>query len=161
MPSILKFKNIALVMLVILLGIQFIRIDKSNPPLNPSEDFIAVSKPPENVTLILKKACYDCHSNETVYPWYSNIAPASWWLKSHIDEAREALNFSEWTDYSGKEKSKKIHKAAEEVKEGAMPLSSYTLIHFKSKLSNDEKATLSNYFHTLTSTTPGTESEMD
>ena len=87
----MRTKKRLLILLGILLLIQLIRIDKTNPPIDPAVDFEPVVKPPDDVMVLLKSACYDCHSNETRYPWYSNVAPVSWWLKHHINEAREHL----------------------------------------------------------------------
>jgi len=83
------WKKILLGFGVVLIGIQFIRIDKSNPAADPSNDISQSLEIPEEVSSILKTSCYDCHSNETVYPWYSNVAPISWWIKQHINNARD------------------------------------------------------------------------
>lgn len=144
-----KFLSIRNVILVVLIGgglIQLIRIDKTNPPVQQGHDFIQATNAPAEVTQILNDACYDCHSNATVYPWYSNIAPVSWWLKDHIDEGREELNFSEWTDMPAERKSKKMKRAIHEVKEGDMPLSSYTWAHSKAKLTDAQKKVLADFF---------------
>lgn len=142
----LTLKNTVLVLLLLFVAIQFFRIDKSNPPLILENDFITINKTPENIAAILHKACYDCHSNDSKYPWYSNIAPISWWLKDHILEAREELNFSEWAEMSTKEKRKKLKESAEEIEKGEMPLTSYTLIHQNAKLTTEEIVLLKNYF---------------
>lgn len=121
---------------------QFFRIDKTNPPAEPASDMIAVENVPEDIQVILKNACYDCHSHETEYPWYSNVAPVSWWLKDHIDEGREHLNFSEWASYDAERKAHKLEELAEEVEEKEMPLESYTWAHSESKLSDEERQAL-------------------
>lgn len=97
-------KRILLGLVGLLLVIQFFRIDKTNPPVNQAKDFIKLSSPPAKVAQLLKDACYDCHSHETKYPWYTNIAPVSWWIKNHIDHGREHLNFSVWADYEAKKR---------------------------------------------------------
>lgn len=91
---------------------------------------------------ILQKACYDCHSNETKYPWYSSIAPFSWLVIHDVEEGRGELNFSEWSTYSTKKKSHKLEELAEEVEEGEMPLGIYTWLHAEADLSEEEKQKL-------------------
>ncbi len=95
-----SLKKIVIGIVVIFLGIQFFRIDKTNPPINEEMDFIKMTNPPIKVGTILKTSCYDCHSNESSYPWYTNVAPFSWWVKHHINEGRENLNFSDLGTYT-------------------------------------------------------------
>jgi hypothetical protein len=90
----ITMKNLLKVLLVVFIILQFFRIDKTNPPVDKNMDFLTIKKTPENVSTLIKSACYDCHSNETIYPWYSNIQPFGWFLKDHIDEGRRELNFS-------------------------------------------------------------------
>ena len=95
---------------------------------------------PSNVKTILVAACYDCHSNNTRYPWYSYIQPGGWWLANHIKEGKEELNFSEFGTYSHRRQINKLRSIETSIKDGAMPLSSYTLLHKGARLTNDEKA---------------------
>lgn len=139
-------KKIVYGLLAILIIIQFFRIDKTNPPINLADDFITITNPPEEITVMLKSACYDCHSHESKYPWYSNIAPVSWWVKHHIDEAREELNFSKWSTFTEKRKDHKFEEMEEEVEEGEMPLKPYPLTHPEAKLSAEQKTQLINWF---------------
>jgi hypothetical protein len=104
---------------------------------------------PQNVQQILKTSCYDCHSNNTVYPWYSNIQPVAWWLKDHIDEGKRELNFSEFATYRIGRQYRKLEEINGEVKENKMPLESYTLIHSDAKLSDEQKLTLATWVTTL------------
>jgi hypothetical protein len=97
---------------------------------------------PVSVQQTLEKSCYDCHSNHTEYPWYSNIQPLGFWLKDHVDEGKEELNFSEFNSYTPKRKAKKMKEIVKEIEEGEMPLSSYTLIHRNSILTEAQKAEL-------------------
>lgn len=127
---------------VLLIVSQFFRIDKVNPAYSIENDFSVVNNPPEEVKQILKQACYDCHSYETKYPWYTNVAPVSWWIKAHINEGRDELNFSEWANYSVKRKDHKLEEMAEMVEEGEMPLTSYTWGHPESKLSEKQRQSL-------------------
>jgi hypothetical protein len=139
-------KKILLGLLFILVIIQFFRIDKSNPEINMVNDFIKINNPPEEIATLLKTSCYDCHSNTTKYPWYSNVSPISWWVKHHIDEAREELNFSEWGSFKAKRKDHKLEEAIEELEEGEMPLNSYTWTHSEANLTAEQKTELLNWF---------------
>ena len=123
----------------ILLLMQLIRIDKSSPTIDPSVDIEPVVKPPEDVMEILKSACYNCHSNETRYPWYSNVAPVSWWLKHHVNEAREHFDFSTLGQFKGAQLAEILADASEVVESGEMPLKSYTWMHPEARLSTEQR----------------------
>jgi len=112
--------------------IQFIPIDRNNPPV------AGEIEAPEAVMAILKRSCYDCHSNETIWPWYSYVAPASWLVAKDVREGREELNFSVWDTYSEKRKNHKIKECGEEVEEGEMPLWFYLPLHPEAELSQDD-----------------------
>ena len=92
-------KRILIVLLIVFVLIQFFRIDKSHPKIRKYQDFISITKPPAEIENLLRNACYDCHSYETEYPWYAEVAPVSWWLDHHVEEGREHLNFSTWGKY--------------------------------------------------------------
>lgn len=136
MKKTLKIIAVCLVSAFIL--IQFFRPDFTNPPVNEAEKLQA----PENVQAILKRSCNDCHSNETVYPWYSKIQPSAWFLADHISEGRRELNFSIWNTYEKNKKSRKLEEICDQVKYRAMPLPSYLWIHWNAKLSDAEIKTL-------------------
>lgn len=142
-------KKIGIGLLAVIIIIQFFRIDKENPEVIPRKDFITQTNPPENIKTILKTACYDCHSHETKYPWYSNISPINWWLKDHIDEGREHLNFSEWADYPLKKQQHKLEECWEEVGEGEMPLESYLYTHSEADLTQEERDALIEWFKSI------------
>lgn len=142
-------KNIGVALIVVLVVIQFFRIDKTTEPINTAKDFIFVTNANPEVANILKVACYDCHSNQPVYPWYTNIAPFSWWVKHHIDEGSHHLNFSLWGEYKDKRKHHKLEECIELVEEGEMPMSSYTWMHKEAKLTDDQKLQLVAYFKGL------------
>ena len=127
-------KNTLLIMLVLFIGIQFIQIDKTNPTTDLSKEIQA----PHEIKAILKRSCYDCHSNESKYPWYSNIAPVSWMISNHIEVARQWVNFSVWEDYTHDEKQKKL-KEIFRAAYTAMPLSSYLSMHEEAHLSVQER----------------------
>jgi hypothetical protein len=121
---------------------QFWRIDKTNPPVVESKTLFSITQPPEAVQSIVKSACFDCHSNETVYPWYSDIAPVSWWIKGHIDHARSELNFSEWGDLSEESRNKMIKKSHRLVRNNLMPMASYVMVHQEARLTPPQKKLL-------------------
>ena len=139
-------KKISIGLIAVLVIIQFFRIDKTNPVIIQENDFITITNPPENVSVILKTSCYDCHSNETKYPWYTNISPLSWWIKDHINEGREELNFSEWGTFKEKRKNHKLEECIELIDEDEMPLSSYLITHGDAKLTADDKGFLLEWF---------------
>ena len=142
-------KKFLLALLVTLIGIQFIRIDQSNPPVDQSKDLIALHNPPENIEKMLRNACYDCHSHETKYPWYANVAPASWLLADHRNHGRHHLNFSIWGEYSEKKYKHKLEECVEMVEEGEMPMTSYVMFHEEAKLTEEQKEALLSWFMQL------------
>jgi len=112
---------------------------------NNPEDLLKTAEVPEHVASILRSACYDCHSNETAYPWYSNIAPVKWWVYDHIEEGREDVNFSRWNSYSKSDKAEILDDISSEVSEGDMPLKPYPLTHPDAKLSDADREALSDW----------------
>ena len=137
--------KILISLLALFVGIQLIRVDYTNPPVDPKVDFQSIAQPPAEVLSTLKAACYDCHSNETQYPWYSQIAPASWWLKNHVTEGREHLNFSTLGALDPEDLRHQLEEAAENIREGEMPLSSYTRMHSAARLSDTQRALLAQW----------------
>ena len=126
--------------------IQFFPIDKTNPITNEGMDFLKIKNTPEPIAKLIRNSCYDCHSNETKYPFYSNIQPVAWLLKNHIDEGRKELNFSTFATYEPKRQAQKLEEAAEYIEQKKMPLESYTLGHSDAKLSDEQRKQLVNYF---------------
>ena len=131
---------------VLLVLIQFIRIDQTNPPVEIEKDIITITKPDEKIVNMLKDACYDCHSHETKYPWYSNVAPISWLLADHRDHGKGHLNFSIWGEYSKKRKDHKLEECIEMVQEGEMPMKSYVWFHPEAKLTDGQQQYLLEWF---------------
>ena len=127
--------------LVVVIVIQFFHPSK-NSSNETSKDIARSYEVPDSVQQIFKRACNDCHSNHTEYPWYSKVQPIAWWLQDHIDEGKHHLNFNEFANYSLKKQAHKLHELAEMIEEDEMPLSSYTLIHQDAKLSKQEKEIL-------------------
>lgn len=119
---------------VILIAIQFFQPEKN---ISKESSYNSIEKQyaiPSNVNLLLRTSCYDCHSNNTKYPWYSNIQPVGWWLSNHINEGKRELNFDEFNSYTLEKKKKKISEIIKEIDKKDMPLSSYTLIHRNAEL---------------------------
>jgi len=135
MKWIKRFFIMALLALVV---IQIIRPDKNEGGYEDLTVFINETKPSPAVAATLEAACYDCHSNQTRYPWYNNIAPVNFWLKEHVDEGKEHLNFADWGSYSVKRKDHKLEEIIEEVEEGEMPLNEYTWTHDEAPLSEQQ-----------------------
>ncbi len=143
----MKKRNKVLVsILVVFILIQLIRVDYENPAVEPSEDFLQIYKTPPEMKSLIQNSCYDCHSNETEYPGYAQVAPISWWIKNHVDEGRKHLNFSEFGKYNAYQKEHSLAEATDQVKKNKMPMGSYTWLHEEAKLSQEEKQQLADYF---------------
>tara|TARA_R110000772_G_scaffold96259_3_gene194706 strand:+ start:80 stop:556 length:477 start_codon:yes stop_codon:yes gene_type:complete len=123
------FKVILILALVSLVVIQFIRPDKNESGYEGVEYFENETKPSPSVAGILKENCYDCHSKQTNYPWYAEIAPINYWLADHVNDGKKHFNVSAWKKYSTKKKDHKLEELLEMVEEGEMPLDSYTWLH--------------------------------
>ncbi len=123
----------------VLAALQLIPVDRKNPSSVPAKSMYVVESVPENVRSLLKRSCSDCHSNETRWPWYSYVAPASWILASDVHEARRKMNLSDWADYSEKKQSHELEEICNEILDGSMPDSKYTWIHRDSRLTANER----------------------
>ncbi len=140
MKSFRKYaKKGALVLVAAVVVAQFIRIEKTNPPVGSD----VVADPA--VKALLKKACYDCHSNETVWPWYSSVAPVSWLIGSDVNEGRQNLNFSEWGSYPDQIRRHKLEDIGEEVQSEGMPPWYYAIMHSAARLDAEERARIKNW----------------
>lgn len=139
-------KKLFFTLTIILIIIQFFKIDKTIKPVNQQTDFLITTQTNTEVAAILKTSCYDCHSNQPTYPWYTNFAPVSWWIKNHINEGSKHLNFSEWGNYSLKRKDHKLEECVEMIEEGEMPMNSYTWIHKEAKLTDAQRQLLIEWF---------------
>lgn len=145
-------KKILLVLLFLFIAIQFIRPAKNQSTEISANHIYNVYTTGDNVKTILDKACNDCHSNNTKYPWYAAIQPVAWWLNDHIEDGKKHLNFSEYGAYNLRRQYHKMEEVIDEVKEGEMPLSSYTIIHSNAKLTADEKAALTGWAQSIMDT---------
>lgn len=131
-----------LVLALVFIVIQFKRPARTNPPVDESQTIYARANVPPQVAAILERSCRDCHSNKTVWPWYTNFAPLSWFIVDHVNEGRKHLNLSEWGKLDKDRQNKKLREICDEVTDGNMPLSSYTPLHPGSTLSPEDIKTL-------------------
>lgn len=140
-------KPALLTLLGALIIVQFFHPAKNinEKPDGSEKDISSVYPLPDSVHAILQTSCYDCHSNNTKYPWYSNIQPVAWWLDHHIEEGKREVNFNEFASYRISRQYKKLQDIIDEVKEDEMPLSSYTLIHTDAKLNSQQKNVIINW----------------
>ncbi len=139
----LKITGIGLIVLLVVL--QFFHPERNSAPVDPEQDMLTVIAPPEHIANLLRDACYDCHSNQTLYPWYQKISPVSWYLNRHIKKGKKDLNYSE---YGGMDKADRIGLLVETcdvLDAGTMPLQSYLLFHQEARLTQEERELLCNW----------------
>ncbi len=132
-------KKILLALLVVFIAIQFIQPAHNKNTQVLQTDFAKVLTVPNNVQSILQTACYDCHSNNTNYPWYSNVQPIAWMMARHINNGKNKLNFSDFGSYASRRQISKLKGIANQIKDDEMPLSSYKLMHKNARLSKEQK----------------------
>ncbi|HEX8853845.1 MAG TPA: heme-binding domain-containing protein [Pyrinomonadaceae bacterium] len=143
---VVKSVKLLLVALAVLFAAaQFIRPERTNPPVAPGRSIESHVRMTPEVASLLERSCDDCHSNRTDWPWYSRVAPASWFVVDHVNHGRTHLNFSDWARYDDEEAAEVLEQICIEAKKGAMPLDSYTLIHRDAKLSHTDITTLCNW----------------
>ncbi len=131
--------------LIVSVLIQFIQPARNKSGQALPKDIIKAYSMPDTVQTILKNACYDCHSNNTAYPWYVDIQPMGWLMAKHIKNGKADLNFSEFGSYSLRRQTSKLRSIANSIKDGTMPLPSYTWMHKSARLTTDEKAVIINW----------------
>ena len=132
-------KTVFVVLALVLLGSQTVRPAKTNPAVDPSRTLQSHAAMSPEVAAVLERGCGDCHSNETVWPWYSDVAPVSWFVIDHVNHGRRHLNFSEWTRYDRQEADDRLGSIAKSVKAGTMPMTSYTVLHPEARLTQAER----------------------
>lgn len=140
------FKKILWFLLIVFVVIQFIRPKKNKSTEITANHIYSMYPATQEVKAIMDKACNDCHSNNTNYPWYSNIQPVYWWLNNHVQNGKRHMNFSEFGAYRIARQNHKLEECIDEVKSGSMPLDSYTWTHSDAKLTNEEKAQLTTWW---------------
>ena len=146
------FLNILFWFLIVFALIQFIPVNRTNKPVDAKVDFVKVSNTPENVQQILKRSCYDCHSNETVYPKYAYVAPISWSIKNHVKKGKVFLNLSEWGTFNQDLKRSMLEKTVLSVKEYTMPMPGYVAQHPEAHLTKEDRTLLTEYFENILKT---------
>ena len=140
---------LAVLVVAIVLVIQVIPVERNVSTVPPGQSFEKTEKVPANVAAILKVSCYDCHSNNTRYPWYSELQPGAWFMAQHIKKGKEELNFDEFNNYSKRRKKAKIKSIISQIEKDEMPLKSYRMMHGNARLSADEKKELLDFFNTI------------
>lgn len=129
----------AIILVLLFILIQLVRPERTNPPIEPVHRLESVLNVPEEVRSLLRAACYDCHSNETAWPWYSNISPVSWLMARDVTEGRRQLNFSEWGTYESRSQIGRLDQIAKEVSDERMPLPIYLPLHPEAQLTGEER----------------------
>lgn len=142
-------KRFLIILAVVFVLAQFIRPNMTLPERDPQNDLITVTQPSAEVAALLRTSCYDCHSSETVYPWYVNITALNWWMQDHVNEGRKEFNMSDWASFSAERKLKKTKESVEMLESKEMPLPSYTWTHQDAKLNDAQRSSLISYFKGL------------
>jgi hypothetical protein len=145
-------KKIGLILLGALVLIQFIRPEKNQSTVNPDQQLTSRYPIPDSVNTILQKACMDCHSNNSHYPWYASVQPIAWWLDEHIRDGKKHLNFDEYTNRSLRYQFHKMEETIEMVKTEEMPLSSYTWTHTEARLTKAERIAITQWAQSVMDT---------
>ena len=140
-----RIKKILFAILVVIIAIQFIQPARNKSGQVLQTDFSTTYDIPQDIFTLVKNACYDCHSNNTNYPWYSNIQPVAWVMARHISKGKQKLNFSCFGSNTTRKKVSKLKEIANQIKDGEMPITSYKLMHKSARLSEDDKNLLMNW----------------
>ncbi|WP_119080514.1 heme-binding domain-containing protein [Chitinophaga alhagiae] len=146
------WKTLGWALLAILVVIQFFRPARNTAAVPSANDISTAYAVPAEVSTILGKACNDCHSNNTTYPWYASVQPVAWWLAKHVNDGKRHLNFSEFTAYPLARQFHKLEETVEMVNEKEMPLNSYTIIHTNATLTDAERKLLVNWCESIKDT---------
>ncbi|HMQ43362.1 MAG TPA: heme-binding domain-containing protein [Mariniflexile sp.] len=142
-------KIIGIILLIALVVLQFFPTDRNISTTVPKTDFMLVNDVPDQIKNKLQVSCYDCHSNNTAYPWYNKVQPVAWFLESHVKEGKAELNFNEWDSLSNRRKASKLKSIISQIENDEMPLASYTIIHRNAVLSDSEKQDIINFLTEL------------
>ena len=142
-----RIKKLLLVLLTIFISMQLIRPARNKSPQVLSTDFTKLYRVSDSVQSVLQNTCYDCHSNNTVYPWYANIQPVAWILARHIKNGKDKLNFSDFGSYTSRRQISKLKGIANQVKDDEMPISSYRLMHKNANLTKEEKSLIMDWMN--------------
>jgi hypothetical protein len=134
----IRLAQVGGVCLLVVLAIQVMRPARTNPVTDPAGTIAAHVAMPAAVQAIVARACVDCHTNDTRWPWYSGVAPVSWFVIGHVNDGRRVLNFSDWDAHGGRATTPPLEKICREVQSGGMPLSSYLLMHRDARLTAED-----------------------
>ena len=129
-------------LLAAFIAAQFIPVNRQNPAEDPSRSLDAKEHVPPAVKTILSRSCQNCHSNETSWPWYSYVAPASWMIAHDVHAARKKMNFSKWGDYTAEKREEKLEEICEQINEGDMPDPKYLWLHRSARMSRSDRETV-------------------
>ena len=135
-------KKILLLLLIVFVIAQFFGPEKNEGDLTSIDHFLAETNPPEDIKVILKESCFDCHSSSTRYPWYNSITPVNYWMAEHVKNGKKHFNVSDWKDASLKKRDHKFDELIEMVEKQEMPLPSYTWTHSEAKLTEEQRASI-------------------
>lgn len=135
-------RSVFITLIIVLSAIQLKTTDKSPIATNPKSDFLTIEEAPHEVSDLIQSVCYDCHSYQTKYPWYSHIAPVSWWMEGHVKNGREKVNLSVWDEYSPEEQDTLKNKCAELVEKKWMPILTYKITHADARLTEEQRLML-------------------
>lgn len=147
MKKALRYTGLGL--LVLLAAAQLYRSPRNGGEAEGPQSIVALHPVPADVQKILRRSCYDCHSNRTAYPWYGSVQPVAWWLNEHVSEGKAELNFSAFGDYDAKRAVRKLQATADEVLDRHMPLRSYLWMHREAKLTDAEVTRLTQWAEDL------------
>lgn len=140
------FKPLIGAAIILLIAMQFIPHGHNEAGNAVDRDIAGVYQLPSNIGVILKRSCYDCHSDQTNYPWYAALQPFRLLIDNHVRDGKAELNFNSFGNYTARKQRSKLRAISESLEEGSMPLSSYTLLHHSASLSNTERTELINWF---------------
>jgi hypothetical protein len=143
----MRRKTIFIALLSAIAVIQIFQINKTNKPIDPSLDFFTVYNSP--YTTQIKDACYDCHSNQVEFPWYTYIQPVGWWVNGHIKNGKKKVNYSNWKNYTFERQQEILQESAEVIEQKRMPLKSFVWMHPEAKLSEQDRSNLANWFNQI------------
>ena len=135
----LWLKRIGIATVFLLLAIQFVPVNRSNPAVDPSLSIYVAQPMPAEVKAVFERSCKDCHSNETAWPWFSYVAPVSWVVARDVHQARKKMNFSEWGSYSPQQKEDRLEEICEQVTHGEMPDRKYAIFHRSARITPQER----------------------
>lgn len=143
-------RKVGILIIIILIVMQFIQPTRNrSDALIEKDDISNVYTIPQNLHQTFVQKCYDCHSNNTKYPWYVNIQPIGWWLAAHVHDGKEHLNFSKFKSYSGEEALDKLEEIGEVTRDKSMPIEAYTLFHEHAQLTAENEKEIFDWLRTL------------